>query len=79
MRESLKSAQERFEQRVKNSGQRRVNARFEAPDLERLAFLGDHFQSSEADALRQAVRVAFESVQQKQRRSLARAGTVQDC
>lgn len=71
MKESLKNAQERFEQRVKASGQRRVNARFEWADLERLEYLTHHF-GSEAQALREAVRIAYDLLQRQQRRLAAR-------
>lgn len=57
----------RFEDRAKAGGQRRVNARFEVPDLERLAFLTQQF-GTEADALREAVRLAYETLQRQQRR-----------
>ena len=56
---------ERYEERKKQAGERRVNARFEPDDLARLKALTARY-GSEANALRAAVRVAFKALTPQQ-------------
>lgn len=56
---------ERYEEKQKQAGARRVNARFDPDDLARLKALTVRY-GSEANALREAVRVTFEALSPRQ-------------
>lgn len=51
---------ERYEEKRKSAGERRVNARFDREDLLRLKALCLHFDATEAEALRRAVRACYD-------------------